>query len=270
MKIQLLPGVIDASIENKVFFILLPTKQLICNMFKKILLWIKKIIIWFFIISIGLVIIFKWVPVPFTYTMISRSVGMLFKGEKVVWQHDWVSINKISPYVPQAVIASEDNLFTTHLGFNLTAIKKAIEINKKGKKLRGGSTITQQTAKNVFLWQGRNYIRKGLEAYFTVLIEIFWSKKRIIEVYLNSIEMGNGVYGIEAASQYWYNKSASKLNPTEAAGIAAILPNPRKFKANNSSSYINRRKSVIIDLMQKIGPVDFQATKKLKNKKSTN
>lgn len=236
-------------------------------MVKKILIILKKIILWFFIISIGLVILFKWVPVPFTYTMISRSVSQLAHGEKVVWQRDWVRLEKISPYLPQAVMASEDNLFPKHYGFSINALKKAYEANKKGKKLRGGSTISQQTAKNVFLWQGRNYVRKGLEAYFTVLIEIFWSKKRIMEVYLNSIEMGNGIYGAEAASQYWYHKSAKNLTPREAAGIAAILPNPRKFKASNSSAYIERRKTKIQDLMRKIGPIDYDARSKMDDKK---
>jgi len=231
-------------------------------MIKKTLRILKKIALWFFIISIGLVIIFKWVPVPFTYTMFSRSVSMLVTGKKVVWQHDWVSLDKISPYLPQAVVAGEDNLFTKHNGFSFKAIQKAMEANEKGKKLRGGSTISQQTAKNVFLWQGRNYIRKGLEAYFTILIEFLWSKERIMEVYLNSIEMGNGIYGAEAASRYWYHKSAKNLTPGEAAGIAAILPNPRKFKASNSSSYINRRKTKIQSLMQKIGKVDYNAKDK--------
>lgn len=231
-------------------------------MFKKTLRILKKTALWFFIFSIGLVIIFKWVPVPFTYTMFSRSVSMLVTGKKVVWQHDWVSLDKISPYLPQAVVAGEDNLFTKHNGFSFKAIQKAMEANEKGKKLRGGSTISQQTAKNVFLWQGRNYIRKGLEAYFTILIELLWSKERIMEVYLNSIEMGNGIYGAEAASRYWYHKSAKNLTPGEAAGIAAILPNPRKFKASNSSSYINRRKTKIQSLMQKIGKVDYNAKDK--------
>ena len=226
-------------------------------MFKKILRIIKKLILWFFIISIGLVILYKWIPVPFTHTMISRSVGQLLDGKKIVWQRDWVPIEKISPYLQQAVIASEDNLFPKHNGFSMKAIKKAMDGNAKGKKLRGGSTISQQTAKNVFLWQGRTYVRKGLEAYFTVLIELFWSKERIMEVYLNSIEMGNGIYGAEAASQYWYRKPAKHLTAREAAGIAAILPNPRKFKASNSSSYINNRKTKIQDLMRKIGKPEY-------------
>lgn len=235
-------------------------------MFRKLLRIFKKIIIWFFIISIGLVVLFKWVPVPFTYTMISRSVGMMVDGKEVVWQRDWVSLEKISPNLPQAVVASEDNLFTTHNGFSMNAIKKAMEANKKGKKLRGGSTISQQTAKNVFLWQGRNWVRKGFEVYFTFLIELIWGKERIMEVYLNSIEMGNGIYGAEAASRYWYHKSAKNLSTQEAAGIAAILPNPRKFKASNSSSYINRRKASIQSLMRKISKVDYDAKKKRKEK----
>ena len=226
-------------------------------MFKKILRILKKLVIWFFIISIGLVILYKWVPVPFTHTMFSRSISQLFDGKKIVWQRDWVPIEEISPYLQQAVIASEDNLFTKHHGFSMKAIQKAMDANAKGKKLRGGSTISQQTAKNVFLWQGRTYVRKGLEAYFTVLIELFWSKERIMEVYLNSIEMGNGIYGAEAASQYWYRKPAKKLTAREAAGIAAILPNPRKFKASNSSPYINKRKGKIQDLMRKIGKVQY-------------
>ncbi len=236
-------------------------------MFRKLLRIIKKTIIWFFIISIGLVILFKWVPVPFTYTMISRSVGMMIDGKEVIYQRDWVSLEKISPNLPQAVVASEDNLFTTHNGFSMNAIKKAMEANKKGKKLRGGSTISQQTAKNVFLWQGRNWVRKGFEVYFTFLIELIWGKERIMEVYLNSIEMGNGIYGAEAAAQYWYHKSAKNLSTQEAAGIAAILPNPRKFKASNSSSYINRRKASIQSLMRKISRVDYDAKKKRKEKK---
>jgi monofunctional biosynthetic peptidoglycan transglycosylase len=236
-------------------------------MFRKLLRIIKKTIIWFFIISIGLVILFKWVPVPFTYTMISRSVGMMIDGKEVIYQRDWVSLENISPNLPQAVVASEDNLFTTHNGFSMNAIKKAMEANKKGKKLRGGSTISQQTAKNVFLWQGRNWVRKGFEVYFTFLIELIWGKERIMEVYLNSIEMGNGIYGAEAAAQYWYHKSAKNLSTQEAAGIAAILPNPRKFKASNSSSYINRRKASIQSLMRKISKVDYDAKKKRKEKK---
>ncbi|MBA5791939.1 monofunctional biosynthetic peptidoglycan transglycosylase [Flavobacterium sp. xlx-214] len=214
-------------------------------MFSKVLKFIGKLILYFLGISVGLVIIFKFVPVPVTPLMVIRCVEQISTGEKVVWKHDWVSIDEMSINIQKAVIASEDGKFTSHNGFDVKAIEKAYQNNQKGKKIKGGSTISQQTAKNVFLWQGRSYLRKGLEAYFTVLIEVVWGKERIMEVYLNSIEMGNGIYGIEAASQHWFNKSANNLTKAEAAAIAAILPNPRKFKAANGSQYTNRRKNAI-------------------------
>lgn len=226
-------------------------------MIKKIFNWIKKAILWFFGISIFLVILFKWVPVPFTPLMITRIVENKMDGKDAIFSHDWESLENISPNLQKAVIASEDGNFLKHKGFDFEAMKKAFDNNNKGRKLKGGSTISQQTAKNIFLWQGRSYVRKGLEAYFTVLIELIWGKERIMEVYLNSIEMGNGIYGAEAAAQHWYRKSASNLTPKEAAGIAAILPNPRKFKASNSSSYINRRKGKITRVMRQIGPVEY-------------
>lgn len=206
--------------------------------------------LWFFAISIVLVILFRWIPIPYTPLMAIRAIENKSAGKEMVLSHDWVPIEEISPNIQKAVIASEDGTFLTHYGFDFSAIQKAVKNNSKGKRLKGGSTISQQTAKNIFLWQGRSYLRKGLEAYFTVLIEIFWSKERIMEVYLNSIEMGDGVYGIEAASQHWYRKSANDLTKFEAAGIAAILPNPRKYKATNSSSYIERRKGRIVKHMR--------------------
>ncbi len=214
-------------------------------MFKKIKRIIWKTFLWFNIISLFLVLLFKFVPVPFTPLMGIRMIEQKTDGKEIIYSHDWVPIEEISQNLQKAVIASEDGNFLTHNGFDFKAIQKAMESNEKGKKLKGGSTISQQTAKNVFLWQGRSYLRKGLEAYYTVLIELFWSKERIMEVYLNSIEMGNGVYGAQAASRHWFSKDAKNLTKIEAAGIAAILPNPRKFKASNSSSYINRRKAKI-------------------------
>lgn len=207
--------------------------------------FILKVLLYFFGISIFSVFLFKFIPVPFTPLMFIRTFEQTMSGEKIVWKHDWVSIDNMSINIQKAVIASEDGKFTSHNGFDMKAIEKAYAHNKKGKRVKGGSTISQQTAKNVFLWPGRSYIRKGFEAYFTVLIEVIWGKERIMEVYLNSIEMGNGIYGIEAASQHWFNKSAKNLTKQEAAAIAAILPNPRKYKATNSSGYINRRKSII-------------------------
>src|SRR6478752_6625788 len=222
--------------------------------FKSIMLRILyKVMFWFFVLSVGSVIFFKWVPVPFTPLMFTRAYEQKSAGEEIKWKHDWVSLKEISRNMQRGVIASEDGTYLTHNGFDFNAIQKAVEVNGKGKKLIGGSTISQQTAKNVFLWQGRSYVRKGLEAYFTVLIEFIWGKKRIMEVYLNSIEMGDGVYGIQAATQHWYHKDAHDLTKREAAGIAAILPNPRKFKASDSSNYIERRKSRIVKLIKQVG-----------------
>lgn len=226
-------------------------------MLKKILRFLWKAMLWFFGLSILSVVIFKWVPVPFTPLMITRAIDQKMAGEEMTSSHDWVPIEEISVNMQKAVIASEDGNFMTHNGFDFDAIKKAMENNEKGKKLKGGSTISQQTAKNVFLWQGRSYLRKGLEAYFTVLIELIWGKERIMEVYLNSIEMGNGVYGVQAAANHWYGKTAADLSKREAAGIAAILPNPRKFKASNSSSYIERRKTRIVRHMRYVGNLDY-------------
>lgn len=212
---------------------------------KKIIVFLFKLFLWFNIISLFFVLLYKFVPVPFTPLMAIRAVEHKSAGKEMVCSHDWVSLDEISTNLPKAVISSEDGNFLTHNGFDFKAIEKAFDSNQKGKKLKGGSTISQQTAKNVFLWQGRSYVRKGLEVYFTVLIEFIWGKERIMEVYLNSIEMGDGVYGAQAAANHWYRKDAKNLTRQEAAGIAAILPNPRKFKASNSSSYINRRKAKI-------------------------
>ncbi len=225
--------------------------------FQKLKRFIWKSMLWFFGFSILSVLIFKWVPVPFTPLMVIRVIENKIQGKDAVFSHDWEPINKISPNLQKAVIASEDGNFLKHNGFDFKAMQKAFKNNNRGRKLKGGSTISQQTAKNVFLWQGRSYIRKGLEAYFTVLIELIWGKERIMEVYLNSIEMGDGVYGAQAASKHWYSKDVSNLSPREAAGIAAILPSPRKFKASNSSSYINQRKVKIVRVMRHIGKLEY-------------
>jgi monofunctional biosynthetic peptidoglycan transglycosylase len=226
-------------------------------MIKKILNFIKKALLWFFGISILSVILFKWVPVPITPLMVIRVVESKFDDSETIFSHDWEPLENISPNLQKAVIASEDGNFLKHSGFDFAAMQKAFKNNKKGKKIKGGSTISQQTAKNVFLWQGRSYLRKGLEAYFTVLIELIWGKERIMEVYLNSIEMGNGVYGAQEAARYWYSTTAKDLTPREAAGIAAILPNPRKYKASNSSSYVNRRKEKIQRVMRQVGKIEY-------------
>lgn len=229
----------------------------------KISFWTKlksfvfKTLLWFFGISVFLVILFKFVPVPFTPLMIIRSIEQKLAGKEMTCSHDWVSIDEMSKNFPKAVLASEDGNFIKHNGFDFKAMQKAFKSNNRGRKLKGGSTISQQTAKNVFLWQGRSYVRKGFEAYFTFLIELVWGKKRIMEVYLNSIEMGDGVYGVQAAAQHWYGKNAADVTQIQAAGIAAILPNPRKYKASNSSNYINLRKAKIVRVMRRVGKIVY-------------
>lgn len=223
----------------------------------KLRTFLFKAMLWFFGISIFLVVLFKFVPVPFTPLMAVRAIENSNEGKGMVCSHDWVPLEDISMNLQKAVVASEDGYFLKHNGFDFGAMQKAYSSNQKGRKLKGGSTISQQTAKNVFLWQGRSYVRKGLEAYFTVLIELIWGKERIMEVYLNSIEMGDGVYGAEAASKIWFHKSAKNLTKYEAASIAAILPSPRKYKATNSSSYVERRKNKTLRVMRQVGTLHY-------------
>lgn len=186
-----------------------------------------------------------------------------YAGEEIKWKYEWVDLEEISPKLQLAVICSEDQKYLEHYGFDWDAIQKAYEQNQKSKKIkRGGSTISQQTAKNLFLWDGRSYIRKGLEVWFTFLIETFWSKERIMEMYLNIIEMGKGIYGAEAASMYWFKKHAKNLTKDEAAAIAAILPNPKKYKANPCSPYICKRKEFIKQQMNYWGnKIDYNKYK---------
>jgi monofunctional biosynthetic peptidoglycan transglycosylase len=225
--------------------------------FRKLLKLLRNIIIIGFITSIVWVLVDWIIPVFITPLMVIRSVESVFQGKMPKNSKKWVSIDNISPNMIQAVVASEDNLFLTHYGFSIDAISKAIEHNQKGKRIRGGSTISQQTAKNVFLFPQRSYIRKGLEAYFTVLTELIWRKQRIMEIYLNVIEMGEGIYGVEAAAQEYFGVSASQLTKNQAALIAACLPNPRRFNAGHPTGYILRRKEHIVGVMSKIGPISF-------------
>ena len=224
---------------------------------KRFFKFIFKTLVWFIVISVLWVVAYKFVPVPYTPLMAIRAYN---GDENYQTRHQWRSVDDISTYLQLAVICSEDQNFMKHNGFDYDAIEKAYEKNKAGKKLRGASTISQQTAKNVFLWPDRSWFRKGMEVYFTFLIETIWSKERIMEVYLNSIEMGNGVYGAEAAAQYWFNKSAKNLSQYEAAAIAAILPNPRNYKASPASTYIEKRKSWIVKQMRYYGTFTLQET----------
>lgn len=198
------------------------------------------------------VVALRFVPVFFTPLMFIRCGQQMAEGKKLKLDHHWVPISKISPSMPVAVIASEDANFMNHHGFDYKAIVNAAERNRKHPEKRklGASTISQQTAKNVFLWPGRSWIRKGFEAYFTVLIELFWSKERIMEVYLNSIEMGDGIYGVDAVAEANFQTDAKNLSRAQCALIAATLPNPRKFSSKNPSAYMKKRQSQILHEMK--------------------
>ena len=208
---------------------------------------IKKIIFILILANILFIVWGKFFNPPITLT----QIGGLFEYGKL--ERDYISYDEMGSNVKKAVIASEDQLFFSHNGFDYKAIQKAIKKNDtKGKVVRGGSTISQQTAKNIFLWQGRSWIRKGLEAGYTFIIEIFWGKDVILERYLNSIEMGRGVFGVEAASEYYFKKSSKDLTKSEAAWIATILPNPKKYDPKNPSAYLNKKHNWIMRQMNNV------------------
>ncbi|HLO60256.1 MAG TPA: monofunctional biosynthetic peptidoglycan transglycosylase [Bacteroidales bacterium] len=211
----------------------------------------------FFGSTILAVLLFSFINPPLTPLMLQRAFAKDSKGHFAGIHKDWVSYRHISPNMIQAVVASEDNRFTEHFGIDMQAVEKAVDYNKRHRRKHGASTISQQVAKNVFLWPARTWIRKGFELYFTVMIETVWSKKRIMVVYLNVVETGNGVYGVEAASQKYFHKPASRLTRGEAALIAASLPNPRKRNPSQPSAYMLRRQAKILDIMRKIGKVEL-------------
>ena len=227
--------------------------------FSKPLRIIRNLLLFFFISTAVTVVVYSFMPGYVTPLMVIRSVQQIFKGESPAWHHEWIPFNEISPHLPMAVIASEDNRFAEHNGFDFKEIEKAIKENEKRKRKRGASTISQQTAKNVFLWPQSSWVRKGLEVYFTFLIETFWSKERIMTVYLNSIEMGKGIYGAQATAKYKFNTTAAKLTKGQCALIAATLPNPIRFDSAHPSSYILKRQKQILRLMNlvpKFPPVE--------------
>lgn len=213
--------------------------------------------IFLFVSSILAVVVYKYVPVYYTPLMFIRLFEQNKEGKKLKLDHEWVPLTRIAQPLVQAVVASEDNLFMEHNGFDVDQIRKAWIEAEKGKRVRGASTISQQTAKNVFLWPGKTFIRKGIEVYFTFLIERIWGKERIMEVYLNSIEMGDGIYGAEAVSKAHFGKSAYLLNKREAALIAATLPNPRRFNSAKPSPYMLKRQEKIISLMGKLIKIEM-------------
>ena len=221
------------------------------NSMRKFIKILKKIAVYFFAISIVSVILLRFIPVYFTPLMGIRCIQQAIDGREIKLKHKWVPLDEMSPKMPVAVIASEDNRFCSHFGFDMVEINNAIKERERGRH-RGASTITQQTAKNVFLWPSSSWIRKGFEAYFTVLIEIFWSKERIMEVYLNSIETGDGIYGIQAVAEENFDKDAKDLKKGECALIAATLPNPLRFSSKHPSRYMQKRKYQIMRIMRTI------------------
>ena len=205
----------------------------------------------FFASTILAVVWYKFFPVWVTPLMVIRCAEQVGDGHFPTWHHSWISIEEMPKEMPMAVMASEDQLFLEHHGFDFNAIQKAVERNQKaGKKKYGASTISQQTAKNVFLWPGRSWLRKGLEMYFTTLIEFVWGKERIMEVYLNSIEMGNGIYGVKAVAEENFDKTPEQLTRRDCALIAATLPNPRKFSSKDPSPYMRKRQRQILVQMK--------------------
>jgi len=209
--------------------------------------------LWFAAGSVVLVLIFRWVPPPGTALMVERKVESWIDGEPIDLQRDWEPWEKISDDLKVAVIAGEDQKFASHWGFDFTAIQAALAHNERGGTIRGASTLSQQVAKNQFLWSGRSWLRKGLEVWFTGLIELLWSKERILEVYLNSAEWDEGVFGAQAAARHHFGVDASRLTRQQASLLAAVLPNPRNWSASRPSSYVARRAGWIRQQMSQLG-----------------
>jgi monofunctional glycosyltransferase len=211
------------------------------------------------LLSVLVVLGLRWIPPPTSAFMLTRQfTGIFQKGPQPPLRYQWMSRQKIAPQIFLAVIAAEDQKFPDHWGFDVDSIRQAVKHNTKpGRRVRGASTITQQVAKNLFLWSGRSYVRKGLEAYFTVLIELLWSKERILEVYVNLAEFGNGIYGVAAAAETFWGKSPADLRRGEAARLAAVLPNPKGLNAQKPSPYVIKRERWIEEQMNQLGGVSY-------------
>ena len=222
------------------------------KLLKTIQKWLQRLVIFFFASTILAVVAYRWLPVYVTPLMVIRCAQQVGRGETLQLHHHWVPLDSMSKYMPVAVMASEDQRFLEHHGFDFDAIDQALKERQAGKRQRGGSTISQQTAKNVFLWPKASWVRKGLEVYFTALIESVWGKHRIMEVYLNSIEMGDGIYGAEAVAQLHFGHPASELTRSNCALIAATLPNPLRFSSKEPSAYMLKRQTWIMRQMKHI------------------
>ena len=225
---------------------------------RSILARLLRAVVWLLVICIAAsvlaVLMLRWINPPFSAFMAQAQLAAWAgRDSSYVFRHTWVDLDRISPNLPLAVVASEDQKFPEHWGFDVEAIERAYALNLHSHKVRGASTISQQVAKNLFLWSGRSYLRKALEAYFTLLIESLWPKRRILEIYLNIAEFGLGTYGAEAAAQRFFHKSASRLTRGDAAVLAAVLPNPERYSATAPSRYVQQRREWILSQMQALG-----------------
>ena len=225
----------------------------ILNIFK----WILKFSILFFVSTVLLIFAMRWINPVTSSIMIQRQISGLFNGEFELIKYHWVDYDDISKYMPIAIVAAEDQNFPKHFGFDFKQIEKALKENKRGRRVRGASTITQQVAKNLFLWEGKSFVRKGIEAYFTLLIELLWNKQRILEVHMNIAEMGDKIFGVGTASLAYFKKPAVKLTISQAALLAAILPNPRKYSAVKPSGYVRGRQNWIVRQINSLGGPDY-------------
>lgn len=222
-------------------------------MLRTLLLRLTKLLLLLATLSVLLVLVLRWVPPPFTALMIERKLESWHSGEQIDLQRSWRPRTELPDDLKMAVIAAEDQKFAEHWGFDIAAIRAALNHNERGGSLRGASTLSQQVAKNLFLWSGRSWARKGLEAWFTGWIELLWPKQRILEVYLNSVEWGNGIFGAEAAAQYHFGVAAPYLSARQASQLAAVLPNPRAWSAGQPSAYVNNRATWIRQQMRQLG-----------------
>lgn len=224
----------------------------------RLLKWIAIALFACVLLSAVVVLSLRWINPPTSAFMLEARLQAMTGGERTYrMDYEWVSLEHISPHAAIAVVASEDQQFPFHSGFDLNSIRESVRASEKGRKLRGASTISQQVAKNLFLWNGRSFVRKAMEAWLTVLIEAMWPKERILEVYLNVAELGNGIYGVEAASRRFYHKPSARLSSSEAAVLAAVLPNPIRMHADRPSAYVLSRRDQILGQMRALGGASY-------------
>lgn len=233
------------------------SKQSFIEKFLSIIKAVLKFFLLMFISSVIIVFLLRWINPITSSIMVQRQIESIFTGEFEYIKYSWVDYDDCSSYLPLAFVAAEDQNFPNHFGFDLGEIKKALKQYERGKRIRGASTITQQVAKNLFLWEGKSLVRKAVEAYFTVIIELLWDKKRILEVYMNIAELGNMIFGVKMASIAYYKKLPAKVSPAQAALLAAVLPNPIRFSVLKPSGYVRGRQNWILKQMNSLGGIEY-------------